>query len=131
VNVIESPLRLRRLRAESRVLRRGSVGDLDGRSREARFLRDTERELLASIAEPTFAQRLLARRAARAALRLELLDEEAARGVSWSDHDLRTLHALQNGLRLLLRELGLKQHASTGKAAPSLTEVLADRKARR
>lgn len=123
VNVIDSPLRLRRLRAESRVLRRGSVGDIDGRSREARFLCDTERELLAAFGEPSFGQKLLARRAALAALRLELLDEEAAQG-KWSDHDLRMYHALQNGLRLLLRELGVK--AAPSKALPSLTDVLAE-----
>jgi hypothetical protein len=98
---------MRALSAESRLLRRGSLGDqIDGRSKEGRFLRDVERELLAPLGpQPSFGQRLLARRASRLALRLELFDSEAARGKDWSAHDLRTYHALQNGLRLLVREL--------------------------
>jgi hypothetical protein len=126
VNAVDPPLKLPHLTALSRVLRRGSLGDqIDGRSREGRFLRDVERELLAPLgAQPSFGQRLLARRAARLAVRLELFDEKAAQGKDWSAHDLRTYHALQNGLRLLVRELGLKAVAVNSKL-PSLDDIVA------
>jgi hypothetical protein len=98
-----------RLGPHSRALRRGVVGDqIDGRSREGRFLRAAEAELIAHVGgEPSFTQRLLIRRAARAMLRLELLDGKMADG-SWTDHDARTFGGLSNNLRLCLRELGLK-----------------------
>jgi hypothetical protein len=82
----------------------------DARSREGKYLVHIERQLLAPLGPtPSFGQKMLARRAARAALQLELLDEKMAKAKDWSTHDLRTYHALQNGLRLLVRELdGLK-----------------------
>jgi hypothetical protein len=92
----------------SRVLRRGVVGDqVDGRSKEGRFLRNCEAELIAHCGgSPSFTQRLMIRRCARAMLRLELLDGKMADG-SWTDHDARTFGGLSNALRLMLRELGL------------------------
>jgi hypothetical protein len=97
------------LTAHSRSIRRGSLGDfIDGRSREGKFLRRIEAELLAQLGqEPSFGERLLVRRAARAALRLELFDEKFKKG-TWSDNDARTFGGLSNNLRLCLRELGLK-----------------------
>ena len=89
---------------------RGSVGDtIDGRSREGRFLRRVEAELVAGVGgEPTFAQSLLIRRAARSMLQLELLDEKMASG-DWTAHDSRGRQGgLNNAVRLALRELGLK-----------------------
>ena len=125
VNAIDPPLKLRRLSSESRILRRGSLGDqIDGRSREGRFLRDCERELVAHAGgSPSFTQRLLIRRAARAMLRLELLDEKLAKGI-WTDHDARTFGGLSNALRLMLRELGLK--GLSKERPPSLDDVLAE-----
>ena len=101
-----------------RALRRGVIGDeIDGRSREGKFLRKCEAELVAQIGgEPSFAQRLLARRIARVMLKLELFDAKMARD-SWTDHDARTYGGLSNSLRLMLRELGLKA-ASTAKPNP-------------
>jgi hypothetical protein len=88
----------------SRVIKRGVLGDqIDARSKEGRFLRVCEAELLAQIGgEPTFAQLMLV--PARALLRLELLDEKAAKG-NWSDHDARTFGGLNNAVRLLMREI--------------------------
>ena len=123
MNAIDPPTKLARLTSESvvfrqvrrpiwgkprsRVIKRGVLGDqIDARSKEGRFLRVCEAELLAQIgAEPTFAQLMLVRRAARALLRLELLDEKAAKG-NWSDHDARTFGGLNNAVRLLMREIG-------------------------
>ena len=76
-----------RLGPHSRALRRGVVGDqIDGRSREGRFLRAAEAELIAHVGgEPSFGQRILIRRAARAMLRLELLDAKMADGSRRAD----------------------------------------------
>jgi hypothetical protein len=108
---------------------RGSVGDtIDGRSREGRFLRRVEAELLAGVGgEPTFAQSLLIRRAARSMLQLELLDEKMAAG-DWTAHDARTQGGLNNAVRLALKELGLKAIA---KKPPTVADYLAARKAAR
>ncbi len=57
---------------------------------------------------PSFAQRLLIRRTARAMLRLELLDAKMSSG-DWTDHDARTFGGLNNALRLALRELGVRE----------------------
>jgi hypothetical protein len=92
-----------------RALRRGSLGDsIDGRSREGKFLRKCDAELVAQIGgEPSFAQSLLIRRAARALLQLEILDKKMATG-NWTGHDGRTQSGLNNAVRLCLRELGVK-----------------------
>jgi hypothetical protein len=101
---------------------RGSVGDtLDGRSREGKFLRRVEAELVAQVGgSPSFAQSLLIRRAARSMLQLELLDAKMASG-SWTPHDARTQGGLNNAVRLALKELGLKAIAAK---TPSLQEYL-------
>jgi len=127
VNAIDPPLKLSRLSSESRVLRRGSLGDqIDGRSREGRFLRDIERELVAHVGgNPTVTQKLLIRRLARGLLRLELLDERITRG-ELNDHDARTFSALSNVVRLTSRELGLQSAASVEKP-PDLSAYLASK----
>ena len=128
---IDPPLKLSRLSSESRVLRRGSLGDqIDGRSREGRFLRDVERELVAHVGgKPTVTQKLLIRRLARGLLRLELLDERITRG-ELNDHDARTFSALSNAVRLTARELGVQAAASVEKP-PSLDAYLAAKGAAR
>src|ERR1700722_3498059 len=99
----------------------GSLGEIDGRSKEGKFLRRVEGELVSQLGgEPSFAQRLLIRRAARSLLQLELLDEKLATA-SWTAHDSRTQGGLNGTVRLALRELGLK---ATPPKAPSLAEYL-------
>jgi hypothetical protein len=78
--------------------------------------------------DPSFTQRLLIRRASRAMLRLELLDEKLAKGV-WADHDARTFGGLSNALRLVLRELGVKGLSKEG--PPSLDDVVAEHACRK
>ena len=121
----ESPPTRRRNGPHCRALKRGVIGDaIDGRSREGKFLRGVEAELVDSVGgAPSFAQRMLIRRAARALLRLELLDQKMSDG-SWTDHDARTFGGLSNNLRLTLRELGLKG-APVTTAPPSLAEIAA------
>jgi hypothetical protein len=45
-------------------------------------------------------------------LRLELYDERLAAGERLTDYDGKILHALENSVRLALRELGLKSGIS-------------------
>ena len=118
---------MRALTTESRVIRRGSLGDrISGRSREGRFVRQCERELLDQLgASVTFTQKMLVRRLARALLRLELLDEKAM--ASMTDYDARTFSALSNQVRLLSRELGLK--AAPAVVPTSLANIVSRHKA--
>ena len=130
MNAVDSPRKLRALSSESRLFRRGVLGDrVDGRSREGRFLTKCERELVAQVGgAPSFTQRLLIRRLARGMLRLELLDEKMTAG-TWTDHDARTFGGLSNAVRLLARELGVK--APPAVAPPSLDQYLASKAAAR
>ena len=113
--------------AESRILRRGVLGDrVDGRSREGRFLTKIERELTQQVGVPSFGQVLLIRRLARAALRLELIDERSLSG-TLSDHDARSFSVLSNQVRLLARELGLR--AAPSEAPASLDVIVSRHKA--
>jgi hypothetical protein len=111
----------------SRAVSRGSLGhSIDGRSRAGKMLRRVEKELLAQLgAEPTFAQKLLARRAARAVWMLDELDLKLVEGRNWNACDSNTQGGLSNSLRLILRELGIR--AAPGKPKPTLTEYLASK----
>jgi hypothetical protein len=116
-----SPPNLSLLGPHCRALRRGVIGDsVDGRSREGKFLRKCEAELVAQVGgAPSFAQKLLIRRIARAMLKLELFDAKMAGG-NWTDHDARTYGGLSNSLRLMLRELGLRPGAERPKRLADL-----------
>jgi hypothetical protein len=94
----------------SRGVSRGSLGhSIDGRSRAGKLLRRVEKELLAQLgADPTFAQKLLARRAARAVWMLDELDLKLVEGRNWNACDSNTQGGLSSSLRLILRELGVK-----------------------
>jgi len=108
----------------SRVFGRGAVGKLDGRSREGRYLRAVEAELLEHVGPAaTVTQRILVGRAARAMLRLELFDEKMSAGKELTTQDGHVYGALNNALRLCLRELGLKGKAPA--KAPSLADIAA------
>jgi hypothetical protein len=129
MNAVDPPRKLRALSAKSRVLRRGVLGDrVDGRSREGRFLSKIERELTQQVGRPSFAQTLLIRRLARAALRLELIDERSLTG-TLSDHDGRSFSALSNQVRLLARELGLK--AAPAEKLPDLHDIVSEHRTAR
>jgi hypothetical protein len=89
---------------------------VSNRTREGRFLKHCETQLVSQLGgDPSFAQLVLVRRAARAMLQLEKMDAQMARG-EWSDHAARTYGGLGNSLRLNLRELGLDR--TKGKRAP-------------
>jgi hypothetical protein len=82
-------------------------------------LRRVEAELAARVGgSPSFTQQLLIRRAAKAMLRLELLDARTKDG-SLSG---REYGALTNGLRLMLREFGVKAAAEKPKTSGAIHE---------
>jgi hypothetical protein len=113
----------RAVRPYCRALARGVIA-IDGRSKEGKFLRRCEAELTAHVGgSPSFAQKLLIRRAARAMLRLELLDAKMASG-NWTDHDARTFGGLNNAIRLALRELGVRE-TKPKKPIPTIAEIAA------
>ena len=125
--MVETPsqLKARKLGPYSRVLTRGAIGgEVDGRSREGRFLRQTEVELLAQLGrEPNFTEKLLIRRVCKMMLLAEKLDDKLTGGGEWTSHDARTFGGLNNALRVALRDLGLKQEP---KAKPaSLADIAA------
>ena len=96
-------------RAYSRILAGGAGGTANGNTREGRFVKAMERELLAQIGgEPTFTQRLLIRRVTKMMALAERLDEKLTTGDTWTPHDARTFGGLNNAIRVALRDLGLK-----------------------
>jgi hypothetical protein len=83
------------------------LAKLDGRTREAKRLREITRDLtnhVGGAAQVSAAQRYLIQRTAIDILRLELLDADMATG-RISDHSARIAHALRNSVRLALRDL--------------------------
>lgn len=119
-----SPSGIAPLRPHSRTLRRGVIGaGIDGRSKEARYLKAVEAALLADLGgPPSMTQRIAIHRIARLMLRLDLFDEKLGTGLT--AHDARTYNALQNSLRIALRELGLKSKGAV-KSVPSLADIVA------
>ena len=112
MKAVDPPRKLQQLTSESRVLRSGPIGGkIDGRSAEGRFLAKVERELRGRpAAERSFTQTMLIRRAARAMLRIELLDEKAAEG-NCTDHDARVYDGLNNACRLFVKEIAAQASA--------------------
>jgi hypothetical protein len=109
----------------SRLIDRGAVGGLiDGRSREGRFLRQYEKQLLDHVGNnPSVTQRCLIQRAARLALHLELMDERSLAGDHvFTTHDHLHYVSWSNALARHLGRLGL---TPTAQKPPSLADHLA------
>jgi hypothetical protein len=105
---------------------------LDGRRREAKYLRRIERELtdhLGGADRVSVAQRLLIERVAIDLMRLELLDGRMAAGTITA-HDGRVAHALRNSVRLALKDLGLQAAAAKPMDALEYGRLLAEREGR-
>jgi hypothetical protein len=111
--------------AYSRPLRRGVLGDIDGRSKEGRFLKTIESDLIEQVGgSPSVGQQLLIRRIARSMLMLEILDLKLANGDNWNQCDAATQGGLNNNVRLAIREIGLKAPPAR---KPTLSEYLAEK----
>lgn len=104
---------------------------IDGRTREARLLRETRAALIAHVGgKPSATQAALIERATWLSLRVAQLDARIAEGGgAFTEHDSRTYLAWSNTLGRIMALLGLQPVTSR---APTLAEVLAaDTEARR
>jgi hypothetical protein len=101
---------------------------VSNRTREGRFLKHCETQLVAQLGgDPSFAQLVLVRRAARAALQLEKLDAKMASG-NWTDHDSRTFGGLNTRGDCAYANFtwGVKAKADR---TPSLADYIASKRA--
>ena len=114
----------KRIGPYSRAFKDGSLGlSMDGRSTHGRYLRRVTAELTGQLGrEPTFAESLLIRRAARASLLMDLFDSKIMAGGAWTQVDANTMGGLANSLRLILTSLGLKPAKAK---PPSLADIAA------
>ena len=107
--------------------RPGPLAKVDGRSREARFLKLIRADLAEHLGgSPSATQRALIERAAWLSLRVAQLDGKIANGHNFTEHDSRTYLSWVNSLSRCLRELGLKPVTAP---ARSLADILAGRAA--
>ena len=105
--------------------RQGAVAKIDGRSREAQFLKRRRAELIAHCGgAPTAPQRALIERAAWLSLRCAQLDEKLAAG-ELTEHDTRAVLAWSNTLTKTLKALGPPRAAPP----PSLSDYIATKRA--
>ncbi len=97
----------------------------DGRTRQARFLKDYQQRLLAHIGgAPSTVQTELIRRASRLALHLELADARALAGTDPPAQAQRNYVALSTQLVRCLQALGIKK--PTEQVGPTLAEIVAN-----
>jgi hypothetical protein len=99
------------------------LAKLDQRTKEARLLRATVRDLTRHVGgHPSATQRALIERAAWLTLHVAQLDAKATATGGMTDHSARQYLAWSNSLTRTLRQLGLKGAAER---APTLAEVIA------
>jgi hypothetical protein len=97
--------------------RSGAVALLDGRSREAQYMRQVRSDLIKHVGgSPSAVQRQLIERAVRLSLQLELMDERLMHHESFTAHDHNAYLAWSNALTRTLARLGL----SAAKSKPTL-----------
>jgi hypothetical protein len=104
---------------------------LDGRTKEAKFLKAHKVELIQHLGGPnkvTPPQRYLIERVAADLFLLELYDEKIAAG-NMTELDGRNMHALRNSVRLALKELGLNQDAPPSRSSVSTSDFETTRRA--
>ena len=104
-----------------------ALSKIDGRTREARFVKSVRAELIEHLGGlPSVTEHALVERAAWLALRVAQLNAKLAGGDAFTDHDSRTYLAWSNALGRSFRELGLKPRTE---ASQSLAAYIAARKA--
>jgi hypothetical protein len=103
----------------------GSLGRLDRRTHPGKLARDLGAELIEHIGgSPTVTQRLLIERTIKMNLQLDALDAKLERG-QWTANDQRTYGAMNNAVRLALRELeGMRPKKRA--RGPSVGELVAE-----
>ena len=121
-----SPRSRRRPKAPSAGTRRVALGEVDGRLRGSRFMRQLIRELTTHCGgHPSAVQRRIIQRAAVLHLHLALLDAKTGPDGSMSEAIARQYLAWNNAYVRTLNALGLK----AAKPTASLTDYLAVRHA--
>ena len=88
---------------------------LDRRTKEGRFIAETELALIEHLGGPTVItapQRFLVERLAADMLRIELFEDKIIAGEPCSDLGGRIYNALRNSVRLGLKQLGLEPKAA-------------------
>lgn len=84
-----------------------ALAKMDGRTREARLLRDLRSDLVKHVGgKPSATQRALIDRAAWLSLHVAQMDAKAADGRALTEHDSRTYLAWSNSLTRTLAQLG-------------------------
>lgn len=107
--------------------RPATLAKLDGRTREARLMRDVRAELVAHVGGlRSAAQRMLIEQIVQLRLRIATMDRRFVQAGAMTDHDSRTYLAWSAHLVRAMRALGLKGEAERG---PSLADYLAQRAA--
>jgi hypothetical protein len=103
---------------------RNGLTKMDGRTREARFVRDLRASLIRHVgSSPSATQAALITMAVDTAFEIELMKRRRAeRDATLSMHDHRAFLAYQNTLRRTLAQLGMK---SAAEKPPTLAEILA------
>jgi len=105
-----------------------TLARLDGRTREARLLRQIRAELTAHCGgSPSATQRIAIDRAAALTLHVARMDAKAAEQGGMSDHARREYLAADSSLRRMLQLLGADAKA---RAAPTIHDLMAADRAR-
>lgn len=105
--------------------RPAALAKLDGRTREARLVRDVRADLVKHVGgNPSATQLWLIEQAIQLKLRLALMDAKLAETKEQTAHDSRTYLAWSNSFSRILRQIGMKGAAEK---PPSLAEYLAER----
>ena len=104
--------------------RRIALGDIDGRLREAKLMRETTEELTAHCGgNPSAVERRLIQRAAILHLRLALMDAQTDADGSMTEKHAREYLCWSNAYCRTLRLLGLK--GAPTERVPTLADILA------
>ncbi len=104
--------------------RASALAKLDGRTREARLMRELREELVAHVGgSPSATQTALIERIVWIGLHLALMDRRTAAGREMTERDSREYLAWANSQARLLRQLGFR-------AAPASRRSLQDHLAR-
>jgi len=99
--------------------RPSGLAKLDGRTREARLMRNLRARLVEHVGgKPSATQAALIDRAVWLSLHVAQLDQRTAEGGAMTEHDARTYLAWSNSFTRTLRELGLEAAPSPIKPDP-------------
>ena len=125
--VMAMPSNEQKARSIAPYSRPAALAKLDGRTKEARLVRETRADLTAHVGgNPSATQRALIERAVQLSLRIAAMDRKFGQAGTMTEHDSRTYLAWSACLSRAMRDLGLK---SAAQAPRSLKDHIAARTA--